>query len=72
MLKKDRARDVRRSVGSLSKMGEALGWKNIHIPQNEVKDYSASGHDVTANRISHDPKHFDSLGVPGAPHVKKI
>ena len=51
-MSKDRARDARRSTGSLEKMGAALGWKreesawadNLHInsgqsfPQNAVKE----------------------------------
>jgi hypothetical protein len=60
---KDRARDIRRSTGSLAKMGAALGWDRTSYQgvtfahKTENKDKASQGY------------HSEGSFVPGAGHV---
>ena len=85
-MSKDRARDARRSTGSLEKMGAALGWKreesawadNLHMnsgqsfPQNAVKE--ARPHDNSSINKLHGgdfKKDRNEVYNVGGGHVKQ-
>jgi hypothetical protein len=71
---KDRARDDRRSVGSLEKMGAALGFKRHsykNYPVEAIND-DQERRAVEAEAVGAPTSSFDRRGKVGNPHVKVI